>query len=174
MQNKSQKLLESMIKYYNVGNRLKIVKDIVESNGNSNKISLRLIDWLVTNYSKSNNVIYMVNGKYFNMHQNYKDMLKAYSKKMFDPFRRHNRIYLNIKEIENYPFQTTVAQLTFFKWAIDNKILDYAIKNKQTIKNDMDLNTKHRTTSKGIKRTELCKQKTHITCVNVYPICVNF
>ena len=62
--------------------------------------------------------------------------LKAYSKKRFDPFCRWERItipYDNTKQME-----TTIGQLNFFKWAIENKILDFIQKNYQLIENDMN------------------------------------
>tara|TARA_B110000971_G_C19769316_1_gene390092 strand:- start:29 stop:436 length:408 start_codon:yes stop_codon:yes gene_type:complete len=102
---------------------------------NSSDVSLRLIDWLVTNYSKTQNVVYEVGNKPFHLHQNYKNMLKAYSKRMFDPFRRHNRLYL---EIQDGVFETTVAQLTFFKWAIDHKVIKFAHQHKEAIKINME------------------------------------
>ena len=177
MENKSQKLLKSMIQYYNKGNNLQKVIEITENTCNSNKISLRLIDWLVTNYSKSHNIVYTVNGKHFNMHQNYKDMLKAYSKKMFDPFRRHDRINIDCPHLGIMNFNTTVAQLTFFKWAIENKIIEYALKHKQKIKIDMDENTKHRAvkqTNGKTKRQELSKSVNKSANIIAYPIQVHF
>ena len=33
---------------------------------------------------------------------------------------------------------TTIGQLNFFKWAIENKILDYIEENYDTIENDMN------------------------------------
>lgn len=139
MENRSDKLLMFLKRYYkNTNNATQLLK-VVHSN---DTVSLRLIDWLVTNYSKEKIVIYKVNSSNFNMHQNYKDMLKAYSKKLFDPFRRHNRILFQLTK--NVVIETTVAQLTFFKWAIDNDVLKYANKYKDQIKKHMDSHTIHR------------------------------
>ncbi len=174
MENKSQKLLNSMLKYYNNGTNLLKVIEITE-NTFENKISLRLIDWLVTNYSKSHNIIYKLNEAPFNMHQSYKDMLKAYSKKMFDPFRRHDRINIDCPHLGIYKFTTTVAQLTFFRWAIESKIIDYAILHKDDIKKDMDINTKHRQVKKiGKKRQELSKSISKSANIYSFPIQVKF
>ena len=74
-----------------------------------NNISLRIIDWFVTNYSKKNNTSYIIDGrnntlltnmlnydptycKEFIVYLDYKLQLKAYSKKQFDPFCRRSRI----------------------------------------------------------------------------------
>ena len=157
MENKSQKLLTSMQEYYKHRNRFSLIESIINTNPSSNKVSLRLVDWLITNYSKSRNIVYSVNNNPFNIHQSYKNMLKAYSKRLFDPFRRHTRVYL---EHEGTVLETTVAQLSFFKWAIQNDVLKYAMEHKDDIKFDMDLHTQHRNVNnldERIKRKELSK-----------------
>lgn len=119
-------------------------------------ISLRLIDWFVTNYCKKFNVIYNLNDfmdkdlenassiqkpdsfdNYILIHNNYKGQLKAYSKKNFDPFCRRNRIRFYYDT--NKYFITTVGQLNFFKWAIENNIINYIKKNIKDVENDMNL-----------------------------------
>lgn len=119
-------------------------------------ISLRLIDWFVTNYCKKFNVIYNLNDfidnelnnnkikntsssfdNYILVHNNYKGQLKAYSKKNFDPFCRRNRIRFYYDD--NKYFITTVGQLNFFKWAIENNIINYIKKNIKDVENDMNL-----------------------------------
>ena len=145
MSNRSQVLLNSLNEYYKNDANLKCLIEIINTSNNDQcKVSLRLVDWLVTNYSKSKNIIYYVDGQPFNMHQSYKDMLKAYSKKMFDPFRRHVRTYLTCPNYGNGILETTVAQMTFFKWAIDNHVIEYAHNHKVDIKSHMDLHTQHR------------------------------
>ena len=54
---------------------------------------------------------------------NYKSQLKAFSKKQFDPFCRRKRIKFDYEKSKN--IITTIGQLNFFKWIIENKILDY-------------------------------------------------
>lgn len=119
-------------------------------------ISLRLIDWFVTNYCKKFNVIYNLNefrdkdleseasiqkpdsfDNYILVHNNYKGQLKAYSKKNFDPFCRRNRIRFYYDT--NKYFITTVGQINFFKWAIENNIINYIKKNIKDVENDMNL-----------------------------------
>jgi len=117
-------------------------------------ISLRLVDWFVTNYCKKYNVMYNVmdfrppvpgmteaQRKSFDnfiiVHTNYKGQLKAYSKRNFDPFCRRNRIRFYYEE--NKYFITTVGQLNFFKWALENNIVDYVQKHMKEIEDDMNL-----------------------------------
>lgn len=173
MESRSYKLLETLREYYrNTENMEKIVHVI---NSSDNTISLRLLDWLVSNYSKSHNIVYYINDNPFNMHQNYKNMLKAYSKKMFDPFRRHERIYIPyVLEGECLSLETTVAQLMFFKWAIDNDVLVYANTYKDNIKQNMDVNTRHRNyKSNDTNENQRCKRKELSKpnkCVNMYRV----
>jgi hypothetical protein len=100
------------------------------------KISLRIIDWFVTNYSKKHNLVIQKNGKPFIVYLEYKSQLKAYSKKQFDPFCRRSRIHYVYEQGKR--FETTIGQLNFFRWAIDNFIIDYIMKNYSTIEKDMN------------------------------------
>ena len=117
-------------------------------------ISLRLIDWFATNYCKKFNIMYNVNDyrpvkpgeteeqrksfdNFIIVHTNYKGQLKAYSKKNFDPFCRRNRIRFYYEE--NKYFVTTVGQLNFFKWALENNIVDYIQEHLKEIEDDMNL-----------------------------------
>lgn len=118
---------------------LKIMLDVI--NGES-AISLRIIDWFSTNYAKKNYTVYTIpeNGskpeRRFKVYLDYKLNLKAYSKKRFDPFCRWDRIafpYLN-----NSYIQTTVGQLNFFKWAIENNVIHYIEANYREIEHDMN------------------------------------
>jgi hypothetical protein len=87
------------------------------------EISLRLIDWFVTNYAQKHLVSYVLAGQEFVVYLNYKSQLKAFSKKLFDPFCRRERILFQCGSYE--PFETTVGQLNFFRWAFEKNILKY-------------------------------------------------
>jgi hypothetical protein len=111
-------------------------------NGES-KISLRIVDWFVTNFAKKNYTIYEMpvsDGATefirFKVYNDYKLKLKAYSKRRFDPFCRWERISIPYDN-ENF-METTIGQLNFFKWAIENRIVDYIENNYQDIENDMN------------------------------------
>jgi hypothetical protein len=100
------------------------------------KISLRIIDWFVTNYSKKHNLVIEKNGKPFIVFLEYKSQLKAYSKKQFDPFCRRSRIHYEYEK--NKKFETTIGQLNFFRWAIENLIIDHIMKHYDDIEKDMN------------------------------------
>lgn len=111
------------------------------------KISLRIIDWFTTNYAKKNYTLYMLNGKRFKVYDDYKLKLKAYSKKRFDPFCRYKKISIPYRD-DKY-IETTIGQLNFFKWSIENKIVDYIEENYEEIERDMN------TRNSASKRKEL-------------------
>lgn len=105
---------------------------------NNIPISLRIIDWFVTNYAKKNfTIIEKKNGERFKVFNSYKLNLKAYSKKKFDPFCRWDRI--TIPYDEDTRIQTTIGQLNFFKWALDNEIVEYINNNYSIIDADMSI-----------------------------------
>jgi hypothetical protein len=106
------------------------------------KISLRIVDWFATNYAKKYYTLYVIDqtndnvARRFKVYDDYKLKLKAYSKKRFDPFCRWDRIsipYTNDKFIE-----TTIGQLNFFKWALENKVVEYIESNYDIIEKDMN------------------------------------
>ena len=145
----SELLLEKLLQFYNSNNNFDKMINII--NGTS-KISLRIVDWFVTNYSKKNYVVYEldnVKNERVKVYNDYKLKLKAYSKKKFDPFCRWERI--NVPYKNETCIQTTLGQLNFFKWTIENKILDYIEANYKTIETDMNL----RNTSAKVKNSSL-------------------
>jgi hypothetical protein len=86
-------------------------------------LSLRIIDWFVTKFSRKNFVHYPLNGQDFLVYLSYKGQLKAYSKQYFDPNCRRERIMFKIPGQDQ--FMTTIGKLNFFRWALESKILDY-------------------------------------------------
>jgi hypothetical protein len=126
-------LLSTLNVFYQKDNNIDKMLSII--NGQSS-ISLRLVDWFVTNYSKKHFVIYPLNGIRFKVYDDYKLKLRAYSKKRFDPFCRWERITIPYKD--NVSMQTTIGQLNFFKWALENKIIDYITQHYESIEKDMN------------------------------------
>lgn len=131
-------LLVNLQKFYKKDNNLKKMLDII--NGES-RISLRIVDWFATNYAKKYFSVYMVskNGmnERFNVYRDYKLKLKAYSKRRFDPFCRWERINIPYGETDKF-IQTTIGQLNFFKWAIENNVIKFIEENFTEIEHDMN------------------------------------
>jgi hypothetical protein len=130
---KQELIVNSLQRFY--ANRSDIA-DIVALLQGTSSISLRVIDWFVTNYAKTHSTAYMLHGQEFLVYRDYKSQLKAYSKKLFDPFCRRERIYFQVPN--HAPFLTTVAKLNFFRWAIEKDILSYIQQNQEGIEKEMN------------------------------------
>lgn len=148
-------LMKSLMEFY--GDRENIHKMMNIINGES-KISLRIVDWFVTNFAKKYYTVYdlpttrtngVVEITRFKVYNDYKLKLKAYSKRNFDPFCRWERISIPYDE-EKY-METTLGQLNFFKWAIENNIIDFIRNHYNDIEEDM--NSRNSTSKK--KQEEL-------------------
>ena len=106
------------------------------------KISLRIVDWFATNYAKKYYTLYTIEqttdniARRFKVYDDYKLKLKAYSKKRFDPFCRWDRI--SIPYTKGKFIETTIGQLNFFKWALENKVVEYIEQHYDTIEKDMN------------------------------------
>jgi hypothetical protein len=135
---KKDLLMQSLINFFTNREYLDQVIPIITG---KSKISLRILDWFVTNYSKKNNTHFQVEDinskiKNFIVYLDYKAQLKAYSKKSFDPFCRRERI--SFIDHDNKELITTVGQLNFFRWGIENNILSYINENFDIIETDMN------------------------------------
>ena len=179
-------LLNALKEFYEIKENKTQLFDIIN---NTNHISLRIIDWFVTNYSKKYNTSYFMNSKklldeddiikdnikQFNVYYSYKTQLKSYSKKKFDPFCRRDRIEFTIGEEKVI---STIGQLNFFKWAINNLILDYIKINYKEIENDMNIcyNSIHKKKETNIrkKRQEISKSATRGLNSNNIKVVIDF
>lgn len=128
-------LLTNLLKFYEEGNNMDFMLRII--NGES-RISLRIIDWFATNYAKKYYTVYDIqdSDRRFKVYVDYKLKLKAYSKKRFDPFCRWERITVPYKDGKY--IQTTIGQLNFFKWALENNVIRYIEENYANIEKDMN------------------------------------
>ena len=134
---KQELIVSSLQRFYALCEDKQEVMNLLEG---TSDISLRLIDWFVTNYAKQHNISYILQGQEFLVYTNYKSQLKAYSKKLFDPFCRRERIMF---QIQGFPlFQTTVGKLNFFRWAIEKGVLDYIKLNLPKIEAAMNMNAR--------------------------------
>lgn len=123
------------------------IKEILPMLQGTSDLSLRLVDWFVTNYAKKHNTGYILEGQEFLVYMNYKSQLKAYSKKLFDPFCRRERILFQVPGEE--PFVTTVGKLNFFRWAIEKGVLTYLQLNTATVETEMNKAMKEQTKARN-------------------------
>ena len=180
LSNRQELILDKLRIFYNKDTMTKLLPII---NGET-KLSLRIIDWFVTNYTKKNNVMlynktkklvtkkspkneqktkkakYEYVDNQFNIYLNYKRQLKAYSKKNFDPFCRRERI--NFYYDDNKFITTTVGQLNFFKWGIEHHVLDYIQTHLDKIDKDMNINIKRDDEDKKkVKKSKKTSMSSH-------------
>jgi len=153
-------IIKSQESFYEIVENILLFLQIVTS---ESIISIRLIDYFVTKYAKLNKISYKLKENNientFNVYLSYKQQLKAYQKKHFDPFSRGDRIpyFMNDSCII-----TTIGQLNFFKWFISKKVYKYVLANYNTIENDMNKKNKiNKTVKKELKPNK--KQKTYPT-----------
>ena len=127
-------VLNNLMDFYKKNNNLTKMLQIITG---ESKISLRIVDWFATNYAKKYYTLYMLDEKRrFKVYFDYKLKLKAYSKRRFDPFCRWERISIPYKT--GTSIETTIGQLNFFKWALENGVVDYIEENYETIEKDMN------------------------------------
>jgi hypothetical protein len=142
-------ILKAVEEYFSNEINFNILQTIIDGN---NIISRRTIEYFVTKYSNIKNTTYLIenlNKKIkFNVYSSYKDKLKCYKKKYFDPFGRGDRIpFFSNKTC----IITTVGQLNFYKWFISNDIYKYCLDNHKEIQDSLLLNFS-KTKKKSIKK----------------------
>tara|TARA_B100000953_G_C17919816_1_gene390401 strand:+ start:370 stop:819 length:450 start_codon:yes stop_codon:yes gene_type:complete len=119
-----QSLIKSKASYID-----KFMKIIVQ-----NKLKIIIIEYFITNYSKKHQIIIKrSNNDFFYINDEYKNQLKSFNKKFFDPYKRNNKFEL---EHNKQIIITTVGQMNFFKWAIENQIINYIEEHYKEIVED--------------------------------------
>lgn len=136
-------LLSELLVFYQNKDYLEIVKKIVNreftvpSSSSNKKVSIRIVNWFVTNYAKQHFTVYENAGERFFVWTRFRSAEDGYSKEMFDPYCRKDRIIIPYDETTQ--IVTTIGQLNFFKWAIVNNVIDYIVANYDDITKDMNL-----------------------------------
>lgn len=139
---KKKHRLHNIIEYFNETRLRDVLLPVLSKRGT---LSLRALDWLVTNYSKKKPVVYNVTPPscpevVVNMYRSYKTWLWNHKRKNFDPFRRGQRIFFTV---DDKTYESTVGQLNFFFWASRYGVLDYAQRHIRDIEKDQALSTRH-------------------------------
>ena len=147
-------LMKSLTDFYRNSIYIEQIKSIIDQNS---VISLRILDWFITNYSKKHRTI--INGAVgsIDVYQNYKLQLKSFSKKQFDPFCRKNKILFYYND-DDY-IETSCGQLCFFRWCFENNILNYVKTNLSTIEQDMKISLKSKKTKKDEDKPDSAQKR---------------
>jgi hypothetical protein len=163
---KESLLLQSLYIYYQEDDNINRMIPIVTGNA---QVSLRVLDWFVTNYSKIYDINLMIKKNRdlikFSVYQDYKNKLKSYNKRFFDPFCRQNKKNLTnkiaFKYNEDKYIVTTIGQLNFFRWAIRNNVINYVEEHLELINNHMNNNNykKKKLKKKDMKENKVQRYK---------------
>ena len=131
---RQRSILNRLTPFYTEKNVTDIILPMISQ---SSEISLRSLDWLVTNYAKKHNIVcHAHNGTLFNIYHSYKLSLTHFRRRNFDPFRRRQRINIILSTQDS--IETTVGQVNFLHWAYVNGVLEYAIAHSEAIEQDMN------------------------------------
>lgn len=126
-------------------------------------VSLRALDWAVTNWSKVNNVICSspVAGEYTNVHQAYVNTLAFWKRKLFDPFRRRKRITLRL---DGRAHETTLGQANFALFAYRTGVLSYVLGHIDAIEAHMnETNQAQKRKRQESQKTGVRRKRTELT-----------
>lgn len=171
-------VMQALAHYYTSDRVKEVLLPVISRNG-EDKLSLRALDWLVTNYSKKNPIIYKVKPadmpeKFVNMYTEYKTWLWKYRRTHFDPFRRRHRLTFRVDGVE---YTTTVGQLNFMYWASKYGVLEYARKHLDDIEKDHATVTKNKKDAKQTgkrKRRQLSAMPCKKVLIFGEPVTVSF
>ena len=126
-------LLTSVLQWFNHDqSRVTTFSDIVN---HKNGLSLRIIDWLITNFSRAFSVAIESDGLPRNLCKDYHKNLAAHNKKNFDPFARRRRIHIVL--FGNERRVSTIGQLNFFRWFLSKDLVGFLLENKLVIEKHM-------------------------------------
>lgn len=144
-------------------------------------VSLRALDWAVVNWSKQHNIVCasIVPGQMTNIHNSYRTALKYWKRRLFDPFRRRDRVTVRI---DGEDHDTTLGQANFALWTYKTGVLNYVITNIDLIETDMNrisqrqkkLRREAKRDGNVHKRGELTKRNTSLCVAYRAPQCIRF
>jgi hypothetical protein len=158
-------IIKSFEKFYENKQNINLLIEIINS---KSKISIRLIDYFVTKYSKQYKINYKINENnedyIFNAYISYKQQLKAFQKKYFDPFGRGERIPFFAN---NDCVITTIGQLNFYRWFFTKKIFDYCLNNYTVIQNELLLNKNVKKRCKSFNKKRVTSLKKQINYIKI-------
>jgi hypothetical protein len=157
-------LLHSLRQFYSKEAHAKALREVLC--GHAGAVSLRALDWLCTNFARKNNsIIYEAESKILHIHIDYKAQLKSFSKRNFDCFKRRNRIAFPLDGTDpGGVYETTVAQLNFFRWAIRSGVLRFCKSHLSEIEADMNESMKQRAKTGNRKKRSTGVAARTLTC----------
>lgn len=131
-------------------------------------IRMRTLEYLVTTYAPIHNVQYRRDERDltpWNLYESYRRELKFGNKKKVDMYKRGAKFPFRKGNSE---ITTSVSQLGFFRWAIQNKVIDWAMAHSEAIKKEMTRSKTSLTTT-----THAPKKKKNFIANKSAPIILN-
>jgi|LauGreDrversion4_2_1035121.scaffolds.fasta_scaffold06275_9 hypothetical protein len=155
MNKTEESMLPSLLKFFSVREHFDVLKEFKCSK--QSKLSVGLLNWFNVNYSKAYGIEYNIEslGRKRSVYvwQSYNAALSGYKKEYFDPFARGKNCGKEIAiEFEGEPLCTTIRQLNYFRWAINNGVINYVRLHVDEIYDDMTKRGRH-----GTKEPEIIK-----------------
>ena len=132
--NKERALLRMLRTNYTPSIAKDVLVPLIEQ---TSPVSLRALDWCVTNWSKSRNVVcHSQNaGQETNIHHSYRDMLSHWKRRLFDPFRRRSRVDVMV---DGKTYETTLGQANFALWIFQSGTYAYVLGHILDIESNMN------------------------------------
>lgn len=163
-------VLKRLNKFYTI-DKIERIKPIINQESD---ISLRLIDWTLTNYCKKYVIVIRKrNGEIVDIYETYKAKLDSYPKnELLDVFKRGSRIRFYYSDNEDDYIITSVKQLNIFKWLLEDEILDYIEKYREQINEDHRESLRRSKTNKAKNRGKGKKSRRQELSKSAYKRCI--
>ena len=160
---KEKFVLRELIRFYDK-DKLEKIKPLINQ---EHDISLRLIDWTPTNYSKKKCIKYQLsNDKIIDIYESYKNYMSSYKRNiLFDLFRRGK--CLKVIYGGSYII-SSVKQLNSFRWVLEIDLLTYIAEHKEEIEEDHRRSLRRSATNKTNKNR---KQRQELSS-SIYKKCL--
>ena len=137
-----ESMMPSLRDFFSYDYNFEVLKTFIDSRkSRTNKLSFGLLDWFNVNYAKEYGVEYTLTkrGKTQTIYvwQKYNAALNGYGKERFDPFARgRSKGGIILTNDKDETVTTTLRQLNYFRWAIENGIIDYIKEHVDEIYDD--------------------------------------
>lgn len=129
-------ILDSSLAWFNEAKNESYMTTLINILTRKEQFSLRLIDWMTTNYCRRHRIRVVHQGLSFDLHADYRRYLAVYTKKCFDPFARRERITIRYHPDDD-TLTTTVGQLNFMRWFLQKGVDQVLRQMQHQIEHDM-------------------------------------
>lgn len=177
-----ESMMPSLRDFFSVEYNFDILKEFINSRKpRENKLSFGLLDWFNVNYCKHYGVEYDLTrlGRTRKIYviQAYNAALEGYGKERFDPFARGKSKggAITLTNDKGESVLTTLRQLNYFRWAIENGVIDYVKQHLDEIYADFEKRS-NRGTKKGkdTKKQKLSVSASKSLGIHKVKMTVNF